>query len=70
MHNLTTRQQEIIALVAKGISNKLIAFELGISTGTVKVYMFGIFRKVGVSNRTELAIWALTGRNIPVPSPS
>ena len=49
-------------LVCQGRLNKEIAFQLHLSDGTIKVYMSKIFQKVGVTNRTELAIWALTRR--------
>ena len=40
--------------------NKEIAHELHLTEGTVKEYLNRIFRKLGMSNRTELAVWALT----------
>jgi DNA-binding NarL/FixJ family response regulator len=46
--------------VAKGRLNKEIGFELGLAEGTVKEYMGRIFRKVGVSNRTELGVLVAT----------
>jgi len=55
-------------LVAQGKANKEIAFSLILTQGTVKEYLFRIFRKVEVTNRTELAIWALTrGQAAEVP---
>ena len=45
-------------LVARGLRNRDIAAELGITEGTVKVYLHAIFDKLGVANRTELAIRA------------
>lgn len=59
---LTLRENQVVDLVCQGRLNKEIAFQLHLSDGTIKVYMSKIFQKVGVSNRTELAIWALTRR--------
>jgi DNA-binding NarL/FixJ family response regulator len=56
---LSHRQKQVAALVARGLSNKAIAYELKLSEGTIKVYIFHIFRKAHVTNRTELAIWSL-----------
>ncbi len=44
-------------MVAEGKLNKVIEFELHLTEGTIKEYLVKIFRKTGVSNRTELAIW-------------
>lgn len=56
---LTTRELEILQLIAKGISNKEIASELNISSRTVKSHMVDIFRKLDVSSRTEAVITSL-----------
>jgi hypothetical protein len=50
----------VVNLVCRAKLNKEIAHELHLSEGTIKEYLNRIFRKVGVSNRTELAVWALT----------
>ena len=55
---LSRRERELAALVARGLRNREIAGELGITEGTVKVYLNAIFDKLGVANRTELAIRA------------
>lgn len=47
-------------LVCRAKPNKEIASELHLSEGTIKEYLNRIFRKTGVKNRTELAVWALT----------
>lgn len=60
--NLTFREKQVVDLVSQGKSNKEIAFHLLLAEGTIKEYLNQIFRKVQVSNRTELAIWALTQR--------
>jgi two-component system, NarL family, nitrate/nitrite response regulator NarL len=55
---LTSREQQIAALVAQGLSNKLIAVKTRISEGTVKIHLHNIYQKLGVSNRTSLAMRA------------
>ena len=55
---LAPRERQLVAFVRKGLRNREIATELGVTEGTVKVYMHAIFDKLGVSNRTELAIRA------------
>jgi len=52
---LTTREREIAALVAEGLSNKAIARKTNISEGTVKVHLYNAYRKLGVGNRTAFA---------------
>lgn len=52
---LTGRQKEVLSLVAAGKSNKQIAWELGISEGTVKVHVNAAFRVLGVHNRVNAA---------------
>lgn len=56
---LTPREAELIALLTSGLRNKEIAYSLGITEGTVKVYLSKIFTKLGVSDRFELALFAL-----------
>lgn len=56
---LSPREEEILSHLFAGRSNKLIARELGITEGTVKVHLKTMFRKIGVENRTEAVIWAL-----------
>ncbi len=57
--NLTDREKEILALIAKGMSNKLIARELDIVESTVKVHVKHLLRKLKLRNRLEAAIWAI-----------
>ncbi len=59
---LTKRQGQIADLVAAGKLNKQIAERLHLAEGTVKVFMGDIFLKSGATNRTELAIWRITGK--------
>ena len=56
---LTQREHEILALIAEGLSNKLIARALDISPGTVKVHVKNILRKLNLNSRVEAAVWAL-----------
>lgn len=59
---LAPREREIAELVAKGLRNREIADRLTMSEGTVKVYLHGIYQKVGVENRTALALMARDAR--------
>ena len=67
---LTPRENEILALLAEGQSNKVIARNLGISYGTVKLHVKSILRKLGIHSRVEAAVIAVeqglrtTNRNI------
>jgi DNA-binding NarL/FixJ family response regulator len=58
---LSDRERQVAALVARGLPNKLIASQLHLSEGTIKVYLFHIFQKTKVNNRTELAVWQVRG---------
>ena len=55
---LAPRERELIRYVRQGLRNREIAKALGVTEGTVKVYLHAIFEKLGVKNRTELAIRA------------
>jgi DNA-binding NarL/FixJ family response regulator len=58
LSNLTGRQHEVLRCLQKGQPNKLIARELGMTEGTVKVHVRQIMRKLGATNRTQVAILA------------
>ena len=64
---LSLRQNEILGLIAQGKSNKEIAHQLGLTTGTVKQHVYALFRKLGVRNRTTAAARgaALGGEAVP-----
>jgi DNA-binding NarL/FixJ family response regulator len=57
---LSFRERQVVSLVSQAKLNKEIAHELHLTEGTIKEYLNRIFRKLGTSNRTELAVWALT----------
>ena len=56
---LTQRETEIMGLLVVGMNNKLMARELNISDGTVKVHIKNILRKTKVNSRLEAAVWAI-----------
>ncbi len=56
---LTNQERRVLALVANGQRNARIAHELSISTRTVENHLYHIFDKLGVSSRTEAALYAL-----------
>ncbi len=53
---LSFREQQIVALICQAKTNKEIAYDLCLTEGTVKEYLHRIFRKLAVTNRTELAL--------------
>lgn len=55
---LTDRQRDVLRLLARGLPNKLIARDLGLTEGTVKVHLLAIFRALGARNRTEAVLIA------------
>lgn len=56
---LTPREEQVVALVAEGLSNRQIASELKLSEHTIKKYMFRIFEKLGISTRVELVLYVV-----------
>jgi two-component system nitrate/nitrite response regulator NarL len=57
-NSLAPRERQLIGFVRKGLRNREIAEQLGVTEGTIKVYLHAVFEKLGVSSRTELAIRA------------
>jgi DNA-binding NarL/FixJ family response regulator len=55
---LTEREREVLILVATGLANKQIARRLGIAEKTVKAHLTSLFQRLGVSDRTQAALWA------------
>ncbi len=51
---LSPRECEVAALIARGLSNKEVARELGVSSGTVKIHVHSIFQKLGARSRYNL----------------
>lgn len=62
-HPLTAREREIQRLITAGMSNKMIARELGICEGTVKIHVKNLMRKLRARSRLQVALMAL-GINI------
>ncbi|WP_333837353.1 response regulator transcription factor [Novosphingobium sp.] len=61
LDRLTPREKRIARLVARGMRNRDIGAELDIGEGTVKVYLHTMYQKLGIENRTELALMAVNG---------
>ena len=55
---LTDREEDVLALIERGFTNKMIARELHISDGTVKGHVKHLLKKLGFQSRVEAAVWA------------
>jgi DNA-binding CsgD family transcriptional regulator len=77
--NLTDRERQILRCLLNGYSNKLIARQLDITEGTVKVHLKTLMKKIAAVNRTQAALWArsqgigedpdpLTSRQTAIPA--
>jgi DNA-binding NarL/FixJ family response regulator len=55
---LTPREREVLGCIAEGMPNKLIARRLGIAEKTVKAHLTSVFQRIGVTDRTQAALWA------------
>ena len=55
---LSAREEEVLRLVAAGLPNKQIARRLGIAERTVKAHLTNVFQQIGVTDRTQAALWA------------
>ena len=64
---LTSRETEILVMLASGVSNSQIASGLGISPHTVKTHIYNIYTKINVPNRLQAALWA--AKNLQISSP-
>ncbi len=58
-HPLSAREFEVLGLVVRGLTNKEIAYQLGVSERTIQFHMNAIFQKTHTSSRTEAATFAL-----------
>ena len=56
--DLTAREREVLELLAGGLANKQIARRLGIAEKTVKAHLTSVFQRIGVTDRTQAALWA------------
>ncbi len=56
---LSKREEQVVRLVAEGLTNREISQQLRLSEHTIRNYLFRIFNKLGTSNRVELALYAL-----------
>jgi len=54
---ITNRERHVVKLVSEGCSNKEIAARLGLTEGTVKIYVSHIYIKLSIENRVQLALW-------------
>ncbi|SDB91839.1 two component transcriptional regulator, LuxR family [Acinetobacter marinus] len=66
IQSLTPQQFRVLMMVAEGLLNKQIAYELDVSEATIKAHVTAIFRKLGVQNRTQ-AVLAISALNIEEP---
>lgn len=60
LSSLTSRELEILNRISQGLSNKLIARELDISDGTVKVHVKHLLKKLNMKSRVEAAVWMVS----------
>ena len=58
MPELTRRETEVAGLVSQGLANKVVAKQLGVTEGTVKIHLHSIYQKLRVSNRVGLILRA------------
>src|SRR5262249_26136208 len=63
LHGLTPREREVLELIGRGFSNKRIALELGLAEKTVKTHVTHVLGKLGVSDRTQAALYATRHRS-------
>lgn len=61
---LSPREQEVLVLVAQGLSNREVAAHLFVTTNTVKTYVRTAYRKIGAHNRTQATRWVMAQREL------
>lgn len=66
--DLTDRERQVLGLLASGLANKQIARRLGISEKTVKGHLTNLFQRIGVSDRTQAALWAERTGALRIPA--
>jgi DNA-binding CsgD family transcriptional regulator len=64
---LSSRELEVLELASRGDTNAAIAQQLGVSVHAVKFHLGSIYKKLGVANRTEAAVWLLEHRAATAP---
>jgi DNA-binding NarL/FixJ family response regulator len=66
---LTPREREVLGLIGRGMANKVIARELSLSEKTVKAHVSSILAKLGVTGRTQAALYAVRAGLVAPPGP-
>jgi DNA-binding NarL/FixJ family response regulator len=67
-HNLTTREQEVLKLLAEGKTVRAAANDLGVSSKTVDTHKFNLMRKLGIHNKAALVMWAIQKKVMKIPA--
>lgn len=65
---LTTREREVLKLLAEGKTVRAAATDLGLSSKTVDAHKFNLMRKLGIHNKAELVMWAIQNRLVKIPA--
>ena len=65
---LTTREREVLKLLAEGKTVRGAATDLGLSSKTVDAHKFNLMRKLGIHNKAELVMWAIQKRVVKIPA--
>jgi two-component system, NarL family, response regulator NreC len=66
--SLTTRELEVLRLLAEGGTVRSVARILGLSMKTVDAHKFNLMRKIGIHNKAELVMWAIQKRVVKIPA--
>lgn len=64
--SLTPRETEVVRLVSQGLTNKVVAMQLGVHEGTVKIHLHNVYRKLRLTNRGGLILSAIANRQNPI----